>query len=163
MQKALDEVFDHALVFHGFTAYMRDYELIVSLSTDPRSGIEPSHRRLLFTKCVKAMVTTALTEEIWSRSLDDRLIDYNTGVELDGYVWGVNWQLLYPGGSIIEGSHDAAHWSESLDESFHEVRIGTNGHNLNLVFVDLIAETIQPGYTPFTLDTDGPDPAIPLP
>lgn len=162
MQKVLDEVFDHALVFHGFTPYMRDYELIVYLSADPRSGVEPSHRRLLFTKCVRATVTTSLTEEIWSRSLDDRLIDYDTGVELDGYVWGVNWQLLYPGGSVIDGSHDAAHWSQSLDETFHEVRIETNGHNLDLVFVDLIAETVQPGYAPFSLD-DGPDAAAPLP
>lgn len=65
---------------------------------------------------MRTTVTTALTEEIWSRSLDDRMINHETGVELDGYVWGVNRQALYPGGSVIDGSHDAAHWSEALDD-----------------------------------------------
>jgi hypothetical protein len=80
---------------------------------------------------VKASVTTALTEEIWSRSLDDRLIDDDT--------------------------------DQALGETFHEVRIETNDNNLDLVFVDLVAETIQPGYAPFTLGGGGPDATSPHP
>jgi hypothetical protein len=44
----LDEVFDNELLFHGFTNYMRDYELITYQSVDPHSGLSPRHLRLLF-------------------------------------------------------------------------------------------------------------------
>ena len=35
---ALDNVFDQAIVFHSFTDYMRDYEVITLSVADPRSG-----------------------------------------------------------------------------------------------------------------------------
>ena len=82
----LDNVFDQALNFHGFTAYMRDYEMFTYCTVDPRTGIAPEHLRYLFKLCVIAEVETALSEEIWSRSLDERLIDYDLGKDLDGYV-----------------------------------------------------------------------------
>lgn len=42
LEQLLDEIFDHALVHHGFTDYMRDYEVIVHATADPRTA---SHRR----------------------------------------------------------------------------------------------------------------------
>jgi hypothetical protein len=35
----LEKLLDQGLVYHGFTAYMRDYELVASQSPDPRAVI----------------------------------------------------------------------------------------------------------------------------
>lgn len=72
MQAALDEVFDQALVYHGYTDYMRDYELITYAVADPRTGIQPSYERYLFRYCVEVTITSTLTPETWRQSLDDR-------------------------------------------------------------------------------------------
>jgi hypothetical protein len=90
------------------------------------------------------------------------LVDYATGVDLDGYVWGVKWQMLYPGLRIVADSERAAHWSTSLGVDFHEVHVGTNGHNLSLVFSELEITKAEPGYVPFTVPPSGPDFKIPL-
>ena len=71
-----------------------------------------------------------ISEEIWSRSLDERLIDYDQGKDLGGYRWGTQWQVLCPGAKIIEESAWASHWTSALERDFHEVRVETNGHNL---------------------------------
>jgi len=75
IQAAFDDVFDQAIVFHGFADYMRDYEVFVYVTADPRTGIRPEHLRYRFTHCVRATTTTALSPDIWRRSLDERLID----------------------------------------------------------------------------------------
>ncbi|MES5824397.1 hypothetical protein [Streptomyces sp. RG80] len=92
----LDETFDHAVVHHGYTNYMRDYEVIVYVTADPRTGVTPSHLRYLFRYCVEARCETSVPTETWRVSLDDRLIEFETGVDLDGFVWGVKWHCLYP-------------------------------------------------------------------
>ena len=84
-------------------------------------------RRYIFGLRVYANVETAATEETWSRSLDDRLIDYRRGADLDGYVGGVNWELIYPGGQVIADSERAQHWTDALGRPFHEIRLATNG------------------------------------
>ncbi|MGW4055407.1 YxiG-like protein [Streptomyces sp. NPDC004779] len=32
----------------------------------------------------------------WRGSLEDRLIDHESGVDLDVYVWGAKWHDLHP-------------------------------------------------------------------
>jgi hypothetical protein len=54
LQRVLDEMFDHALIYHGYADYMRDYELIVYMAADPRTGIPPAHYRYVFRHCVEA-------------------------------------------------------------------------------------------------------------
>ena len=156
LQEALDEIFDHALVFHGYVDYMRDYELIVYLSADERSGIEPKYLRYLFKFCVEADAETALEAKIWSESLDERLTDLEAfnASDLAGYVWGVKWQGLYPGGKIIEESEKAQAWTEAVGVDFHEVVFETNGHNLRLVFSDLEVSEVRSGYSPYTVEDD---------
>jgi hypothetical protein len=39
IQAAFDDVFDQALIFHGFADYLRDYGLFVYATADPRTGI----------------------------------------------------------------------------------------------------------------------------
>ena len=53
LQRALDDVFDQGLVYHAFTPYMRDYEAIVVVTADPRTGIPTTHLRYLFRYCVE--------------------------------------------------------------------------------------------------------------
>lgn len=162
IQAEFTRAFDQALVLHGFTDYMRDYEMVIQLSADPRTGIPTEFFRDAFVNCVQADASTALTPKIWSSSLDERLIDYETGVDLDGYVWGVKWQLLYPGFQFVEESERAAAWSTELKIPFHEVQVETNGHNLSLVFADLRIEPAPRGYTPFSVGGPFWDGKIPL-
>ncbi|WP_435832229.1 YxiG-like protein [Amycolatopsis japonica] len=42
-------------------------------------GIRPEFLRCRFKRCVRASVTSAVTPETWSRSLDDRLVDFEQG------------------------------------------------------------------------------------
>lgn len=151
IHRAFDDVFDQALIFHGFTDYMRDYELITYATAAPRTGIQPSFDRYLFRFCVRADVTTTLTPETWRASLDERLIDHETGKDLDGYVWGVKWQVLLPGMRLLDESETANRWARELSMPFYEAVIEANGHRIALVFSDLDVTTVRPGYAPFTV------------
>jgi hypothetical protein len=163
LQTLLDDVFDQGVVFHAFTDYMRDYEVIVHCTADPRSGVRPAYLRYLFKVCVSARIETTVPEGVWERSLDDRLISYGTGVDLDGYVWGVKWHVLYPGARVVTESAPAAHWTAALGRPFHEVRVETNAHTLNLVFSELEVTEVGTDYTPVHLAPPGwPDGKIPL-
>ncbi|QIQ02949.1 hypothetical protein [Streptomyces liangshanensis] len=152
LEQLLDDVFDQAVVHHGYTNYMRDYEVIVHATADPRTGAVPSYLRYLFRFCVEARCETSLAAETWRDSLDDRLIEHESGVDLDGYVWGVKWHCLYPGARSVPESEAARRWSAAVGIDFHEVRIETDAHNLALVFSDLRVSEVPAGYTPFVAD-----------
>lgn len=154
IQQALDDVFDEAVVFHGFADYMRDYAMIVHVHAPAGSGREPRWLRHVFKHCVSAQVQTTLTPQIWQRSLDERLTDYATGADLDGYVWGVKWHCLYPGGRVQPNSIAAQHWSDAVGIDFHEIVIETNAHKLTLICSDLTVTEAAGGYTPFRIDGD---------
>jgi hypothetical protein len=157
IQTAFDDVFDQAIVFHGFADHLRDYDVFIYATADPRTGIAPQHLRYRFTYCVRATAVSAVPPQVWRESLDDRLTDYDQGRDLDGYVWGVKWQNLYPGMRLVTESADADHWSRSIGIPFHEAAIETNGHNLSLVFADLIVDIIGKGHSPFVVPDNGPD------
>ncbi|GIH25648.1 hypothetical protein Aph01nite_39580 [Acrocarpospora phusangensis] len=91
---------------------------------------------------MQADCTTTVPAGIWRESLDDRLTTYRTGADLDGYVWGVNWQLLYPGATLVTDSPTAQNWAAAVGIDFHEIRIQTNAHDLTLVFSDLQIEEL---------------------
>jgi hypothetical protein len=140
---ALDEIFDCALISHGFTDYMRDYDLVVYVVTDPASRIARRHVRYRFTHCVRASVTSAIRRDVWPYSLDDGLIEFETGVELDGFVWGVKWEDLYPGAELVN-SAEAEEWAGDVGVPFHEVKIETNVHVISLVFSALRVSEVAP-------------------
>lgn len=156
IQAAFEDVFDQAIVFHGFADYMRDYDVFVHSTADPRTGIRAAHLRYRFMHCVRATVTSALSPDIWSRSLDERLIDHAKGRDLEGYVWGVKWQELYPGMKLVPDSADARQWSRDLGLPYHEAVIEANSQILSLVFSDLTVQTVDAGYAPFVVPDDGP-------
>lgn len=128
IEAALAEMFDEALERHGFADHLRDYEAFVS-------GPGPA-RRYVFRYCVEAHVESALPGQIWRVSLDDTLLD--PAAEADGYVWGVRWQNLYPGATLVADSARARHWADLVGIPFHEVRIESNVQTITLVFSDLV-------------------------
>src|SRR5687767_14935997 len=74
--KLLEEwpLFDNAIVAHGFTPYMRDYELMVvaiAAVPDRSRSYEEGRYRFLFTHCVVAHVETSVRDDVWPRSWDD--------------------------------------------------------------------------------------------
>jgi hypothetical protein len=162
IQAAFDDVFDQAVLFHGFADYLRDYDVFIYATADPRTGIPPKHLRYRFVHCVSAVVTSALSPPTWKRSLDERLVDYEQGRDLDGFVWGVRWQALYPGIRLVADSAEAQRWSRDLGVPFHEAVIETNAHHVCLVFSDLIVQAVEPGCAPFVVLEDGTDFEVPF-
>jgi hypothetical protein len=149
IERALDDVFDQALIFHAFTDYMRDYEMVFFCVADPRTGIPPSYLRYLFRHCVVARTETTVTSETWQVSLDDALLEHDPDVDAGGYVWGVKWQVMYPGGRLVHRSVPARRWERALGIPFHEVVIEANAHKVELVFSDLEVTPVAVGYVPF--------------
>ena len=140
------DVFDNALLSHGYRPYMRDYELIVEVHVGPA---EQGTYSYLFRFCVEVHINTALTDKQYRESLDDRLIVYESGKDLDGFLWGVNWSALYSGWMLERASERAANWTERIGIPFHEVRIEGNVHNMTLIFAELtvtkLSDRIDPG------------------
>jgi hypothetical protein len=155
IQAAFDAVFDQAILFHGFTDYMRDYDVFIYVTTDPGASITAAHLRYRFVHCVRAAVTSALSPQIWRQSLDERLAGCEHGPDAEGFVWGVRWQGLYPGIRLMAESAEAQRWSRELGMPFHEAVIKANGHNASLVFSDLVVQAVDPGYAPFVVSDEG--------
>jgi hypothetical protein len=120
----LAELQDKELVFHGFTPYMRDYEVVVYEPVDrnPKHGLVPRHLRFLFKYCTEATVTSRVRPDVWARSLSDDLLKvHHVSRGSPGYVWGVEAQELFPGATVVQGSSRAAYWADQLGLAFHEV------------------------------------------
>jgi len=147
IKQVLANWFDQVLLFHGFTDYMRDYELVVS-------GVgeyADQAYSLLFKNCVYMKAESALSTGVWARSLDDRLISGDVEELPRSYVWGVRSQQLYPGFALIEDSSVAKRWTHEMGFPLRQVIVETNGHTLDLVFSDLVVSPVEPGYSPFRL------------
>ncbi|MFE9917652.1 hypothetical protein ACFYPG_21085 [Micromonospora sp. NPDC005553] len=154
LSQALDDIFDDAIVHHGYTDYIRDYEVIAYVTADPHTGIPPVHLRYLFKYCVAAEVHTEVSPDTWRCSLDERLTDREIGPDLDGFVWAVRWQPLYPGAEVVADSERARSWAEKIGIPFHEVRLRMNAHVVTLIFSDLDVTEVGEGYAPFTVTDD---------
>lgn len=154
----LQEMFDDELMFHGFTNYMRDYELVVYQSVDPNPayGLVPRHLRFLFRICTEVGVRSTVRPDVWTSSIDDRLLEtHHVTMEDTGFVWGTQCQILYPGPKIIEDSVRAKWWADEVGVEFHEVLIEGNAHAISIVFSDLVVEEVRDGYTPYTVIHNG--------
>ena len=144
-------LFDNSIVRHGFTPYLRDYELeVVAVAATPDgSRSYPEGRyRYLFTHCVVEEVVTTVRDDVWPRSWADVFTDYEAWEAAGcpaGYVWGVNEMDAYPGARYLPESRRAAEWSQRLGRLMHEVQIETNAHHLALVFHELRVERTAQG------------------
>jgi hypothetical protein len=151
IRELLADVYDHGLLHHAYTPAMRDYELVVAASSDPRLGRPVEHLSYLFTHCVSATVTSALPPALWARSWDDELVHPDPDRVYDAFVWGVEWQPLYPTFDLVEQSAEAARWSAALGREFHELELESNAHRVRLVFSELRVRPVEVGYTPFVV------------
>ncbi|MDQ8708066.1 hypothetical protein RCO28_37235 [Streptomyces sp. LHD-70] len=145
----LNKTVDNLVVHHGYTNYMRDYEVIIDVGCGPRHGEAPTCLRYLFRYCIEARCETFLPAETWRASLDDRLLDPETAdPDLGGYVWGVKFHELY-GAELRPESETTRRWTKNVGIDFHEVHLETNAHDLTLVFSDLQVSEVPVGYAPF--------------
>jgi hypothetical protein len=137
------DLVDVGIFRHGFTPYMRDYFLEYEVGgTTAHAG----RYLCLFTHCVIAHVETRVEDAVWRRSWQDDFIDYQAWLdagEPEGFVWGTNWSLAYPGLQYIRDSKLAASWSEKLKEEMHEVTIETESFRIQLIFHDVKVEKLS--------------------
>ncbi|MET9515461.1 hypothetical protein [Streptomyces sp. NPDC002994] len=148
----LNKAVDPLVVHHGYSNYMRDYEVIINVGFATHNGVAPTYLRYLFRYCVEARCETFLPAETWRASLDDRLLNHETAdPDLGGYVWGVKFHELY-GAELRPESEAARRWTKAVGINFHEVHIETNAHDLTLLFSDLQVSEVPVGYAPFIAD-----------
>jgi len=87
---------DFAVLEHGFAPHGRDYTVIAQYG-----GVrDPGTYQLEFTHCVKAEIETRVSGGAWPASWRDEFTNYDRWLAAgspDGYVWGTNWSLAYPG------------------------------------------------------------------
>jgi hypothetical protein len=144
-------LFDGAIVEHHFTPYMRDYDVIVdtcAAAPDDSGSYLEGQYRFRFTHCVFAAVASTVADGTWACSWADHFTDYQTwekAGEPEGYVWGVNWQNVYPGARYVTNSEAAADWSRRLGRTMHEVEIETNAQLIRLIFHRLLLHKIAQG------------------
>jgi hypothetical protein len=91
-------------------------------------------------------VETQVADVVWRKSWKDVFIDYQAWLaagEPEGFVWGTNWSLAYPGLNYIQNSKLAVSWSEKLKKEMHEVTIETESFRIQLVFHDVKVEKLS--------------------
>lgn len=142
------DLFDNAIIQHGFAEYNRDYRIVAELHV---GRAMPGTYGYVFRGCMAASYASEVPQFL-PGSMDDTFIDYavwQAAGEPDGYVWGVNWANVYPGWTYVEDSPLAAEWSGRAGIPMHEVRIETNVYALTLVFADLhvarVLQAVSPG------------------
>jgi len=127
---------DFALLAHGFLSHGRDYYWHVQDCL----GSDPGVHEIVFSHCVQADCQTRVRDDVWPGSWDDVFTNYElweSSGEPNGYVWGSNWSLAYPGMTLVEGSTLAASWSGRIGRPFHEVVLETDRFLIRLIFHDV--------------------------
>jgi hypothetical protein len=151
VQEKLDQypIFDDALVQHGFTSYMRDYDVITEFGAS-YGGISymAGSYRYRFTHCVVAEVTTTVSVEVWRASWTDEYTNsqrWEAAGAPEGYLWCVEYALAYPGLIYEADAPRAKNWAQRLGKSMHEIVIRTNAYNIRLIFHDVVITQIARG------------------
>jgi len=132
-----EDFYDAAIVRHGFTDYIRDYEIIVAGRNGP--PMTDVHK-FQFIGCVEAHYQTKL-REVFARSLPDEFVysgpDYPDKDDPYGFIWGVRFADAYPGLAYLENGERAEYWSHLMGRKMHEITVETNAYLLRLVFADV--------------------------
>jgi hypothetical protein len=132
LKGALSE-YDFAVLEHGFAPPGRDYRFLIqdSLCNDPGTY------ELIFTHVVDLKYETRVAETVWSISWADEFTDYarwKASGEPEGYVFGTDWSLAYPGISILLASPGARDWSNRLQRPMYSASIETDRFCISLIF-----------------------------
>lgn len=129
---------DFAVLNHGFVTHGRDYQIIIQDSI----GARPGTHRLTFTHVVRADCQTALSAQGWSGSWDDVFLDWELSKDMEGYIWGTNWSLAYPGITALSDDDEAAAWGRQIGRPMYAATLETDRFNLRLVFHSLRSEMV---------------------
>jgi hypothetical protein len=128
--------YDFGVLEHGFLPHGRDYrfEIQDSLCDDPGTF------ELTFTHVVDLKYETRVGETVWPISWADEFTDYakwQASGEPDGYVFGTDWSLAYPGISILLASPEAHDWTRRLQRPMYSASIETDRFCISLVFSEV--------------------------
>ena len=159
LSAAFEEVFDHGIVFHGSAENMRDYGVFIHVTADPRTGIKPEYLRYRFTHCVRATVKTAVSQETWARSLDERLLDYNAAIEsgVDGYVWALIITISIRACPSWRNLPKPLNGQSDLAFPFLRLRLRLMVTILSWFSASVVTK-VGAGFAPFVIPPEGPDP-----
>ena len=150
-----DDLLDCAILSHGFMPYMRDYCFIIE--TRWGEGYSGQYQ-LLFKHCYELKYKAVPSTEFIVKSWADLYTDFGEWEKAgspEGFVWGANWSMSYPGFSLVEGSKLAGKWSAVLGKEMKEIEVETEAYKLNFIFhewtlkklnsnSDLINKAIKP-------------------
>ena len=136
------DFFDTAVLRHGFTDYMRDYEIIIAAFYSHHEV----YTRYQFIGCVEAVYESVIRPDVLKASLPDRFVfagpDYPDVEDPAGYIWGVRYSTAYPGLEYVLDGKRAKHWARKLGRPMHEIALETECYLLRLVFADIRVEDI---------------------
>lgn len=113
---------------HGFAPHGRDYVFIIEIG---------GTYELTLTHVVDLHVETRVRDDVWPESWDDVFTDYSVWEAAghpEGYVWGSNWSLAYPGLYVPNEDPAAERWSERLGKSMFAASIETDRFKISAVF-----------------------------
>jgi hypothetical protein len=133
---------DIGVMEHGLAKHGRDYVFILEDCISHRPGTY----RLTFTHIVEMTYETALSPSGWLKSWSDDFIDYKRwedAGEPEGYVFGTDWSLAYPGWTALTDDAAAASWTEKLGRPVHAASLETDRFKLKLVFSDARLEQLS--------------------
>lgn len=119
---------DFGVMSHGFAPHGRDYVFIVEAA---------GTYELTLTHVVDVHVETRVLDDVWPTSWDDVFTDYpawEAAGHPDGYVWGSNWSLAYPGLDAPDEDPTAQKWSDRLGKPMFTAAIETNQFKVSVVF-----------------------------
>src|SRR5215207_8400873 len=133
----LDLLYDAAITSHGFARSMRDYLVVVERWAEGEHGDRSTY---VFTHCVFAETSSALSGDTWTESWDTPT-DLGAWDEAGsrGIAWGVEWANV-EGASQVPNSPRASEWSGRLNRPMREAVIETNVFTLKLVFSEIRIE-----------------------
>jgi hypothetical protein len=125
--------FDFGVLEHGFAPHGRDYRFVIqdSLCSDPGTY------ELVFTHVVDLRYETRVSDEVWQTSWTDEFTNYSNWMasgEPEGYVFGTDWSLAYPGIEALASAPEAQCWSERLQHPMYSASIETDRFLVSLVF-----------------------------
>jgi hypothetical protein len=124
---------DFGVMEHGFLPHGRDYRFLIedSLCSDPGTY------ELIFTHVVDLRYETRIGDTTWQHSWTDEFTDYAKWTQAgapDGYVFGTEWSLAYPGLSVSPSSPEAVKWSHRLQRPMFLATVKTDKFSIALIF-----------------------------
>jgi hypothetical protein len=122
---------DFGVLDHGFAPHGRDYVLVLQAA---------GTYELILTHVVELHYETRVADVDWPASWDDYLTNYaawEAAGKPDGYVWGTNWSLAYPGLDVPDDDPIAARWSQRLGKPMFFLALETDRFRLSVVFHDV--------------------------